>query len=96
MPRPPAIDPRALINILERTGITCSAIAREVGVTTGYITLLARGDRGKRIGNEAAMALQRAVHVLVPNGTATSARASQIYTSPPDAGPAPLVWRRPA
>lgn len=49
--------------VLEARGLTQSDLAKKSGLSTSYVSMLIRGERGSRIGRGAAASLRRVLKV---------------------------------
>jgi|GEM_PF-5138200 len=76
-----------LISDLLAAGLTRSQIARGTGLSPGYITMLKQGERGRRIGLSAYMALRGLADASLPRPASEPPEALQ---SPP-----PTRWTPP-
>jgi transcriptional regulator with XRE-family HTH domain len=85
-PRQPTLA-RDLIGDLLAIGMTRSQIANRTGLSPAYITALRQGDRGKRIGLSAYVALQGLAEASLPEQPGAESSARQ------PAGP--RKWTRP-
>ncbi|WP_284449461.1 helix-turn-helix domain-containing protein [Pseudoxanthomonas mexicana] len=90
MANPRIRTPAGIIADLRAAGLTNAEIARQAGLSPSYVSMLASGDRGRRIGHEAFSRIEMAASGAQGLGAADRHDAPN---GTPD--PALLSWRRP-